>query len=142
MEHYSNFWTFEIASLPNVPGHSLRKYVRQLFHDLKFQSLILAVKVVCHCDQQFNRKVRYHYYMHSHLCKFLFLLLYCILGGQFYCLVKLKMVQLFFKENNLVFWQGTENDRQYTVPLGDWLEKKKVPAIIIKQQFGFPMSTT
>ena len=29
-----------------------------------------------------------------------------------------------------------------TVPLGDWLEKKKVPAIIIKQQFGFPMSTT
>ena len=28
------------------------------------------------------------------------------------------------------------------VPLGDWLEKKKVPAIIIKQQFGFPMSTT
>ena len=30
----------------------------------------------------------------------------------------------------------------YTVPLGDWLEKKKVPAIIIKQQFGFPMSTT
>ena len=30
----------------------------------------------------------------------------------------------------------------FTVPLGDWLEKKKVPAIIIKQQFGFPMSTT
>ena len=30
----------------------------------------------------------------------------------------------------------------HTVPLGDWLEKKKVPAIIIKQQFGFPMSTT
>ena len=29
-----------------------------------------------------------------------------------------------------------------TVPLGDWLEKKKLPAIIIKQQFGFPMSTT
>ena len=29
-----------------------------------------------------------------------------------------------------------------TVPLGDWLEKKKVTAIIIKQQFGFPMSTT
>ena len=29
-----------------------------------------------------------------------------------------------------------------TVPLGDWLERKKVPAIIIKQQFGFPMSTT
>ena len=26
MEHYSNFWTFEIASLPNVPGHYLRKY--------------------------------------------------------------------------------------------------------------------
>ena len=24
-----------------------------------------------------------------------------------------------------------------TVPLGDWLEKKNVPAIIIKQQFGF-----
>ena len=34
------------------------------------------------------------------------------LGGQFYRLVKLKMLQLFFKENNLVFWQGTENDRQ------------------------------
>ena len=30
----------------------------------------------------------------------------------------------------------------FTVPLGDWLVKKKVPAIIIKQQFGFPMSTT
>ena len=29
----------------------------------------------------------------------------------------------------------------HTVPLGDWLEKKKVPAIIIKQQCGFPMST-
>ena len=29
-----------------------------------------------------------------------------------------------------------------TVPLGDWLEKKKFSAIIIKQQFGFPMSTT
>ena len=29
-----------------------------------------------------------------------------------------------------------------TVPLGDWQKKKKVPAIIIKQQFGFPMSTT
>ena len=29
-----------------------------------------------------------------------------------------------------------------TVPLGDWLEKKNVTAIIIKQQFGFPMSTT
>ena len=26
MEHYSNVWTFEIASLPNVPGHYLRKY--------------------------------------------------------------------------------------------------------------------
>ena len=25
-EHYSNFWTFEVASLPNVPGHYLRKY--------------------------------------------------------------------------------------------------------------------
>ena len=31
---------------------------------------------------------------------------------------------------------------QATVPLGDWLKKKKVSAIIIKQQFGFPMSTT
>ena len=29
----------------------------------------------------------------------------------------------------------------YTVPLGDWLEKKKVKAIIIKQQFGFPIRT-
>ena len=29
-----------------------------------------------------------------------------------------------------------------TVPLGDWLEKKKATAIIIKQQFGFSMSTT
>ena len=28
------------------------------------------------------------------------------------------------------------------VPLGDWLEKKKVTAIIIKQQFGFAISTT
>ena len=26
MEHYSNFCTFEIASLVNVPGHYLRKY--------------------------------------------------------------------------------------------------------------------
>ena len=26
MEHYSNFWTFEIPSLPNAPGHYLRKY--------------------------------------------------------------------------------------------------------------------
>ena len=25
-EHYSSFWTFEIASLPNVTGHYLRKY--------------------------------------------------------------------------------------------------------------------
>ena len=25
-ELYSNFWTFEIASLPNVPGHYLKKY--------------------------------------------------------------------------------------------------------------------
>ena len=30
----------------------------------------------------------------------------------------------------------------YTVPLGDWLEKKKVPGIIIKQQFEFPIRTT
>ena len=34
----------------------------------------------------------------------------------------------------------------FTVPLGDWLEKKKataiIMAIIIKQQFGFPKSTT
>ena len=29
-----------------------------------------------------------------------------------------------------------------TVPLGDWPKKRKVSAIIIKQQFGFPMSTT
>ena len=29
-----------------------------------------------------------------------------------------------------------------TVPLGDSLEKKNVPAIIIKQQFGFAISTT
>ena len=26
MEHYSNFGTFQIVSLPNVPGHYLRKY--------------------------------------------------------------------------------------------------------------------
>ena len=25
-EHYSNFGTVKIASLPNVPGHYLRKY--------------------------------------------------------------------------------------------------------------------
>ena len=25
-EHHPNFWTFEITSLPNVPGHYLRKY--------------------------------------------------------------------------------------------------------------------
>ena len=31
---------------------------------------------------------------------------------------------------------------RFTVPLGDWLEKKKATAIIIKQKFGFPMSTT
>ena len=30
----------------------------------------------------------------------------------------------------------------FTVPLGDCLEKKKYTAIIIKQQFGFPISTT
>ena len=29
-----------------------------------------------------------------------------------------------------------------TVPLGDWLERKKVTAIIIKQQFGVPIGTT
>ena len=29
-EHYSNFWTFEIASFPNVPGYYLRKYGTQL----------------------------------------------------------------------------------------------------------------
>ena len=28
------------------------------------------------------------------------------------------------------------------VPLSDWLERKKVPAIIIKQQFGFAIRTT
>jgi hypothetical protein len=28
-----------------------------------------------------------------------------------------------------------------TVSLGDWLEKKKVTAIIIKQQFGFSIRT-
>ena len=33
-------------------------------------------------------------------------------------------------------------DVLYTVPLGDWLEEKKVTAIIIKQQLLFPMSTT
>ena len=27
----------------------------------------------------------------------------------------------------------------FTVPLGDWLEKKKAPAIIIKQQFSHKM---
>jgi hypothetical protein len=60
------------------------------------------------------------------------------------------------------FWQGMtriasthfqlSNKRVYqfwsqfpsylTVPLGDWLEKKKVPSIIRKQQFGFPIRTT
>ena len=35
-----------------------------------------------------------------------------------------------------------KNTLYLTVPLGDWLEKKKVAAIIIKQQFGFPISTT
>ena len=30
-EHYSNFGTFEISSLPNVPGHYLRKYGDLLF---------------------------------------------------------------------------------------------------------------
>ena len=39
-------------------------------------------------------------------------------------------------------WVSWVTTIQITVPLGDWLEKKKVPAIIIKQQFGFPMSTT
>ena len=29
-----------------------------------------------------------------------------------------------------------------TVSLGDWLEKRKVTSIIIKQQFGFPIGTT
>ena len=39
--------------------------------------------------------------------------------------------------------QNTSNGvLQPTVPLGDWLKKKNVPAIIIKQQFGFPISTT
>ena len=42
-----------------------------------------------------------------------------------------------------VSWQSDFPPPTYcTVPLGDWLEKKKIPAIIIKQQFGFPMSTT
>ena len=36
----------------------------------------------------------------------------------------------------------TERALGGTVPLSDWLKKKKVPAIIIKQQFGFPMSST
>ena len=31
MEHYSNFWTFEIAILPNVLGHYLRKYGMYIF---------------------------------------------------------------------------------------------------------------
>ena len=29
-----------------------------------------------------------------------------------------------------------------TVPLGDWLEKKKETALIIKQQFGSPIKIT
>jgi hypothetical protein len=32
-EHYSNFCTFEIASLVNVLGHYLRKYGRHCAHD-------------------------------------------------------------------------------------------------------------
>ena len=51
MEHYSNFCTFEIASLVNVPGHYLRKYgirprtivsVKALFW--KCQPFILQVR--------------------------------------------------------------------------------------------------
>ena len=37
--------------------------------------------------------------------------------------------------------EAQKEKRYNTVPLGDWLEKK-VSAMIIKQQFGFPMSTT
>ena len=41
MEHYSNFWTFEIASLPNFPGHYLRKYgIRETSSSSKLHSCI------------------------------------------------------------------------------------------------------
>ena len=33
-------------------------------------------------------------------------------------------------------------NKYVTVPLCDWLERKKVPALIIKKQFGFPIRTT
>ena len=53
------------------------------------------------------------------------------------------------EEDNEIDADDEEDDGEYScnnitsyVPLGDWLEKKKAPAIIIKQQFGFPMSTT
>ena len=46
MEHCSNFWTFEIASLPNVHGHYLRKYgtLRNTFSDLSQIVITFALK--------------------------------------------------------------------------------------------------
>ena len=51
-------------------------------------------------------------------------------------ILKKKMFKLFLYE---LF---SRNTYYSTVPLGDWLEKKNVTAIIIKQQFGFAIRTT
>ena len=37
-EHYSNFLKFEIAGLPNVPGHYLRKYGSLKYFDFSLQT--------------------------------------------------------------------------------------------------------
>ena len=52
------------------------------------------------------------------------------------CQIIVQQILLIFGEKN------TYTTLLGTVPLSDWLEKKKAPAIIIKQQFGFPMSTS
>ena len=50
-------------------------------------------------------------------------------------------------EQSAAISSGIEDSKQrlednHTVPLGDWLEKIQLTALIIKQQFGFSMSTT
>ena len=42
-EHYSDFGTFEITSLVNVPGHYLRKYGKSVAY---FQSIFIFLRNV------------------------------------------------------------------------------------------------
>ena len=54
MEHYSNFWTFEIASLPNVPGHGKcvqRKSIKKKYSRTRTRNYLRIGKLhgsVCH----------------------------------------------------------------------------------------------